>query len=126
MSPKTEISIHNSTPCKMGLKPVERSVFEDNPDPIRKRVSVKPDFEAITMKGLSSDSCGTKVFSKMARMKNTMKYGIFIPDPFEPYIRELIRVMGIIHSALVSLTVVAVCSDSVPYRAAAPTTELVS
>ena len=36
------------------------------------------------------------------------------------------RVSGTIHNARVSFTVVATCSASAPYAAAAPTTELVS
>src|SRR5881394_143189 len=69
---------------------------------------------------------GTYVRTTDATTNQRMNQGIATCAAFRLNSSAVASVSGTIQRARVSLIVVAICSASAPYRAAAPTTELVS
>lgn len=49
---KTEINVHNNTPCIKGLIPIDFNASFERPAPIKNNVRVSPRFETVTMDGL--------------------------------------------------------------------------
>ena len=121
-----EIKIQIKKPKIKGLTPTETISSFESPDPIKNNVIFKPIFDIVTMAGATVCTPGTKVLISNASIKRKIKYGTLIFfDPSLKMKSEMTEI-GIIHNALSSFIVVAICRASAPYWLAAPTTELVS
>ena len=113
-------------PRANGLIPTLLMLCKEIPHPMRKRVALRACFEQATIPDDSAEGMSRKVFASMARMKISMNHGMLIFFPFFRKMNVVAIAIGIIHSARVSFTVVAMLRASSPYAAPAPTTELVS
>ena len=122
----TEMKAQSKTPCTKGFMPTDVIRSFVRLDPIRNSVIFRPIFDSITMKEVSVWMTGIKVLISIASTNRKMKYGTLIFfDSLLKMNTDIIEI-GIIHNALSSFMVVAVCRASEPYLLAAPTTELVS
>ncbi len=55
----SEITIHNNIPCKIGFNPTAVKIFLDNPQPIKNKVTVSPNFDIVTIEVLNFCIKGT-------------------------------------------------------------------
>lgn len=120
------MNVQSKIPCASGLNPTDFKTVLFNPAPIRNKVNVKPILATEIKCRAKLLICGKYVLAIIAKIKNPIKYGIFIfPDLFLK-IKVVINAIGIIHKERANFTVVAICNASGPNLLAAPTTELVS
>jgi|SRR6516165_11591286 len=74
-SETTLIKSQRRTPCKNGRQPTARSVFADNPAPIRKSVSVRPVVATRPNAGDTPAIQGTKLRTAEASTKKPINQG---------------------------------------------------
>lgn len=110
-----------------GLIPTVRITSVESEAPMKNIVSVRH-LRAIPEITVPNDGTlsRTKVFRRIAMTKYRINHGILILRSLFLKINDVTSASGIIHSARVSLIVVATLRASSPYAAPAPTTELVS
>ena len=117
----------SNMPRIKGLMPTARMVSIDSDAPMKNIVNVR---KRLAMPDMMVPTCGTlsrtNVFRSIAMMKYRMNHGIVNLLSLLLKMNDVTSAKGMIHNALVSLIVVAICRASSPYAAPAPTTELVS
>ena len=124
------IAIHSNIPINSGLKPTLLRTSTESDAPIKKSVIVSilramrlMPFPIVTPHSLFSSKY---VFMSIAPTKRMMNVGTETFLFLLLKIKDVMKAIGTIHRARVSLMVVAICNASSPYAAPAPTTELVS